>query len=71
MKYYSTRSKKDNNGVKSAQVIKQGIAKDGGLFMPERIPTLSQADISALTGMNYIDRAAFVLGLFLTDFGKE
>lgn len=71
MKYYSTRSKKDNNGVKSAQVIKQGIARDGGLFMPERIPTLSQEDISALTGMNYIDRAAFVLGLFLTDFGKE
>jgi len=68
--YISTRS--ENSEKKSAAyVIKQGIAPDGGLYVPESIPVLSQADITALTKMNYIERAAHVLGLFLTDYTKE
>jgi threonine synthase len=29
-------------------VIKQGLANDGGLFVPESIPALSQDEITAL-----------------------
>lgn len=67
MKYYSTR---DPKKVKfdSATVIKQGLAQDGGLFIPEEIPSLSREDIEALCGMSYPQRAAKILSMYLTDY---
>ncbi|MBQ2766154.1 MAG: hypothetical protein IJF48_04140, partial [Clostridia bacterium] len=38
MNYITTRGGKDC--VSAAGAIKQGLASDGGLFMPEVIPTL-------------------------------
>ena len=32
----------------AAQVIKQGLADDGGLFVPESIPTLTLQEITEL-----------------------
>lgn len=68
MQYNSTRS---NEKVSSAYAIKTGIAPDGGLYVPESIPTLSQDDIKKLCGMNYKERAVFVLSEYLTDYGIE
>ncbi len=70
MKFQSTR---DLNAAKytAAQVIKQGLAADGGLFVPESIPALTQADIKALCKMDYPARAATVLGKFLTDYTAD
>ncbi len=70
MKFQSTR---DSSAAKltAAQVIKQGLAADGGLFVPESIPTLTKADIEALCKMDYPTRAATVLGKFLTDYTAE
>ena len=48
MNYISTRNK--DIKVSAAQAISQGISKDGGLFVPETIPTLTDADFNALTG---------------------
>lgn len=67
MKFYSTRDQKENR-FDSAQVIKQGLAKDGGLFVPESIPKIDKSDIEKLCGMSYPERAAFVLSKFLTDY---
>ena len=66
MNYKSTR----NNEVKvgSAQAIAQGISEDGGLFVPDSIPAITNEDISALGEMNYRDRALFVFSKFLTDY---
>ncbi len=66
MNYKSTR----NNEVKvgSAQAIAQGISEDGGLFVPDSIPAITNEDISALGEMNYRDRASFVFSKFLTDY---
>ncbi len=69
MNYISTRNKEIK--VSAAQAIAQGISKDGGLFVPESIPVLSTADFAALQKMSYIERAAFVLKQFLTDFTDE
>ncbi len=55
----------------SAEVIKKGLADDGGLFMPETIPQLSKEDIKNLCSMNYPQRAAFVLSKFLTDYNYD
>lgn len=70
MKYISTRgcASKSSGGVLSSQAIKQGIAEDGGLFMPEKIPALSAYDFERLLGMSYPQRAAAVMSLYLTDY---
>ena len=70
MKFQSTR---DQSAAKfsAAQVIKQGLAADGGLFVPESIPTLTKEDITALCAMDYPARAATILGKFLTDYTAE
>ena len=69
MNYNSTR---DNSVcVSSAQAIAQGISVDGGLFVPETLPTLSQEVLENIAGMNYVDAAVTVLSYFLTDYSHE
>ena len=66
MNYVSTRG---NGGVTTAAgAIKRGLASDGGLFMPESIPTLENGEIEKLAKMSYPERAATVLSKFLTDY---
>lgn len=67
MFYKSTRSREIAK-YSSAQVIKQGLAEDGGLFVPESIPTITSMDIEKICSMSYVERAAYVLSLFLTDY---
>ncbi len=69
MFYTSTR---DNNvKVTASKAITDGISPDGGLYIPENIPTLSADEIKALCDVDYKERAKKVLGLYLTDFTKE
>ena len=70
MKYFSTRDA-EKKSFDSAFVIKKGLAEDGGLFVPEGIPSLSREDVEALCKMKYAERAAFVLSKFLTDYTYE
>lgn len=69
MKYFSTRDTRENPAkVTSAEAIKKGLAPDGGLYIPESFPTISDGDFDALTKMNYAERATFVLSRFLDDY---
>ncbi len=70
MKYISTRGS-EAEGVSSAYAIKTGLASDGGLFMPEEIPTIDLDFIKELSALPYTERAAKVLSLFLTDYTYE
>ena len=70
MKYISTRTL-NSEKIESAQAIKQGLADDGGLFVPDSMPELSEADIKALCNKSYPERAAYVLSQFLTDYTYE
>lgn len=70
MNYSSTRST-NKDTVSAAYAIKQGLASDGGLFMPDEIPSLSLDKISALAEKSYVERAAYILSLFLTDYTYE
>lgn len=69
MFYQSTRG--GQGAVLSAEAIKMGIAPDGGLFVPETIPRLAPDEIVRLAGMDYRDRAKFILKLFLDDYSDE
>ena len=70
MNYRSTRST-NASGVSSATAIKNGLAPDGGLYMPERIPQFSEDDFKSLIDKTYAQRAAFVMGAFLSDYTQE
>lgn len=73
MKYISTRSAGSivESGVSAAQAIKQGLAGDGGLFMPEELPELSEDDLIKLCKLPYYERAAFVIAKFLSDYTHD
>lgn len=66
MIYTSTRGGSER--FKSAAAIKQGLASDGGLFMPDVIPRFDVTDFNALCSMSYPERAAYVLSRFLDDY---
>ncbi len=69
MTYISTRGA--SAPVTSAQAIKQGLAPDGGLYIPDTIPHLEEALLSSLCAMDYPHRAAKVLSLYLSDSYTE
>jgi threonine synthase len=70
MNYISTRTK--NGAPKSAAyAIKVGLAEDGGLYMPEKIPSLTREEITDLSLDSYPVRAAKILSKFLTDYTYE
>ena len=68
MNYYSTRDSERKIAKTSSQVIKQGIADDGGLFLPESIPEISLDFIKEIGTLPYSERAAKILSLYLTDY---
>ncbi len=69
MLYSSTRN--DDKKVQSSTAIAQGISEEGGLFVPEFIPTLSYQNIKAMCKMSYVEKAEYILAKFLTDFSSE
>ena len=60
MNYFSTRDQ-NKKSVTSAVAIKQGLANDGGLFVPDSIPALSKDEVLSWCEKSYPERAAFVL----------
>lgn len=68
MRFISTRG---NESVTGAQAIAQGIAKDGGLFVPETFPKVTSEGVTAMLPMSYAERAATVLYKFLDDYDFE
>ena len=62
--YSSTRGE----GVKlsASMAVLQGLASDGGLFVPDHIPTLDKS-LKELSEMNYQELSYEVMKLFLTD----
>ncbi len=69
MKYFSTRDV--SLRMTAAEAIVKGLSDDGGLLCPTEIPKLSQEDRKYLLNATYQQRAAFILGKFLTDFSAE
>ena len=69
MFYHSTRDK--SVALSSCEAIIKGLAPDGGLFVPNQIPKLSDEEIQALPEMSYAQRAVHILGKFLTDYTEK
>ena len=65
MRYVSTRGQVSPASFE--QVLFAGLAADGGLFVPERWPSLDRERLAGLQNASYQDVAAFVLEPFLGD----
>ncbi len=69
MYYLSTRNKQLQ--FTPAQAIAQGLSREGGLFVPQQIPTLPEGALEELKDLNYQQRAAYVMGVYLDGFSQE
>ncbi len=66
--YKSTRG--GGGEVTASEAILKGLADDGGLFVPERIPQLD-VSLGDMAAMTYQETAYEVMKLFFTDFTEE
>ncbi len=66
MRYLSTRNK--TLRFSAADAISQGLARDGGLFVPEILPRLSVNSVKSMCDMSYQQRAVYVMTPFLDEF---
>ena len=66
MYYISTRNTAKK--VKSAEAIKKGLSAEGGLFVPESIPSVDKKELEGYTKLSYQKLADKILKKYLTDF---
>ena len=66
--YRSTRS--SDFRVTASQAVLQGLAPDGGLFVPEKLPRCA-GDWNALASQSYQETALQIMSLLLTDYTQE
>ena len=66
--YHSTRN--ENITATASEAILNGIAPDGGLYVPDQIPKL-KVSFEALAKMDYAHVAYEVMKLFFTDFTED
>ena len=69
MKYTCTRNSKIE--ISASEAIVKGISDDGGLFVPSSFPILSLADIENLIPLDYPERAAKILSMYMDEFSFE
>ncbi|HEX9857420.1 MAG TPA: threonine synthase, partial [Paracoccaceae bacterium] len=65
MHYISTRGTAPVLGFGDAMMT--GLARDGGLYVPETVPVMSHAEIAALAGLSYEETAFRVMRPYLGD----
>ena len=63
MRYISTRGKAPALSFEDTMLT--GLARDGGLYVPETIPTLTQEEIAAMAGKSYEEVAFTVMRPFI------
>ena len=68
MYFISTRGKKEK--IKGSQTIINGICSDGGLYVPESFPDVSDK-LDNLVNLSYKDLCFEILKLYLDDFTEE
>jgi threonine synthase len=65
MNYISTRGQAPK--LKFADVLLAGLASDGGLYVPETLPTFSRDEIASWAGLSYAELAFKVIKPFVDD----
>ena len=66
MQFISTRGRAKVDCASRA--ISQGLADDGGLYVPEKFPSVN---VGEMLSMDYAERACFVLKQYLTEYDEK
>ena len=69
MEYISTRSKKESFTFKD--VFLKGLAPDGGLYVPRKIPSYSSQDLDILRELSYEQLAIKIIFNYCSDQFSE
>lgn len=65
MKYLSTRGDKTPRGF--SEILLEGLAPDGGLYLPTHYPKVDAATLSRWRGLSYAELAFEILSLYIDD----
>ena len=65
MRYISTRGQ--SPALPFCDILLGGLAPDGGLYLPERYPTVSRAELDAWRGLSYAHLAFAILSKYIDD----
>jgi threonine synthase len=65
MKYLSTRGHGDRK--RFCEILLEGLAPDGGLYLPESYPQVDDATLAKWRGLPYADLAFEILSLYIDD----
>ena len=73
MKYISTRavSGSDKTERSFCEILLEGLAPDGGLYLPTRYPTVDSATLARWRGLAYADLAFEILSLYIDDIPAD
>ncbi len=65
MKYVSTRGDQTPRGF--SEILLEGLAPDGGLYLPTHYPTIDAATLTRWRGLSYAELAFEILSLYIDD----
>jgi threonine synthase len=65
MKYISTRGDKTERGF--SEILLEGLAPDGGLYLPTSYPKIDDATLSKWRALSYAELAGEILSLYIDD----
>jgi threonine synthase len=66
-RYVSTRGADVDAPKSFCEILVEGLATDGGLYLPQAYPTLSAADLTEMRAMSYRTLAFNIIGRFVDD----
>ena len=69
MKFISTRGKSE--APNAATAIARGLAEDGGLYVPEIFPSITDSELKEMLTADYSERACTVLHKYLEEYDKD
>jgi threonine synthase len=69
MRYISTRG--GINPIRFKDAVMMGLADDGGLLLPESIPTFTQQELTSWRGLGYPELAFEIISRFVDDIPPE
>ncbi|MGE0073173.1 MAG: threonine synthase [Thiomonas sp.] len=69
MQYLSTRGEPASRGF--SDILLEGLAPDGGLYLPQTYPRVSAEQLTRWRGLSYAELAFEILSLFITDIPAD
>jgi threonine synthase len=71
MKYLSTRGTANGERKRFCEILLEGLAPDGGLYLPESYPRVDAAMLSRWRGLSYAELAFEILSLYIDDIPAD